>query len=944
MQTPDLELKKLIYLYLINYSKSEPELALHAVNTFDKDTRNPNPLVRALAIRTMGCIRIDSITEYLCEPLHRCLKDQDPYVKKTAVLGVAKMYDINPSLVEEEGFLDDLRQLLGDGNPMVVANCVATLTEIQMMHPEQKIFSIDNDTRMKLLSALTQSNEWGQVNILDAFGVFYNPASAPEAEEMAERVALHLVHDNSAVVISAAKVILKMLPFIEKSETIQKLYKRLAPPLVSLLSGPPEIRYVALRNLNVIIQRLPSLLTQDIKTFFCKYNDPVYVKLEKLEIMMLLVNEQNVGNVLNELKEYASEVDVDFVRKAVRAMGRCAILLPDAANVCVDALVQLIETSQVNYVIQEAIIVIKDIFRKYPNKYESIIVKLCDKLQSLDEPEAKAAMIWIIGEYSDRIEGADQILDSFFLENFQDEPPNVQLAILTAAVKIFLSIPESQPMLETVLKYATKKTENPDLRDRGYIYWRLLMHDKDLATRVIRGRKPPITAQKQLLPKDVLTDLIPYLGTLASVFHKVPPALTLIVKNAQNPEAASEMTAGAAEQQHQQDMNAQMQMGQAGFDSGIANEILAAQQHAQAVAAASGVNNANQQAVGGIKPSEAIEANVEVDDDLIDLGDFGLSATSGAPGAAPGAAPSAPAAAPGEMDLSILMEATGAAPAQTGGAPATAAAPVASAAPAPAGAPSAAATPSVLTVTTPLRPATLPSLLKHPSGVSITGDFILNQGKMALALIVNNGSAQPLGQAELQFNLNSFGIKPGNCELGPYPINPGETRNALVPLSLSPDLLSNKTNPQAPVNPQVQMGIRFGGGEVMVFAPDARFYTLLQPNGVSEEATQSALQQLYNQQQPVETAEAEGSNMQNPDRAIEILEQHGAVITNRASVQGGRVFQVYGITQGIGADFAAELFFAEANGGPQSVKVMVRGKPQNFARMVADQIVYVCKV
>lgn len=29
--------------------------------------------------------------------------------------------------------------------------------------------------------------------------------------------------------------------------------------------------------------------------------------------------------VLAELKEYATEVDVDFVRKAVRAIGRCAI-------------------------------------------------------------------------------------------------------------------------------------------------------------------------------------------------------------------------------------------------------------------------------------------------------------------------------------------------------------------------------------------------------------------------------------------------------------------------------------------------------------------------------------------------------------------------------------------------------------------------------------------
>jgi len=49
-------------------------------------------------------------------------------------------------------------------------------------------------------------------------------------------------------------------------------------------------------------------------------------------------------------------------------------------------------------VVQEAVIVIKDIFRRYPNKYEGIIANLCDSLDTLDEPEAKASMIWIIGE------------------------------------------------------------------------------------------------------------------------------------------------------------------------------------------------------------------------------------------------------------------------------------------------------------------------------------------------------------------------------------------------------------------------------------------------------------------------------------------------------------------------------------------------------------------
>jgi vesicle coat complex subunit len=59
-----------------------------------------------------------------------------------------------------------------------------------------------------------------------------------------------------------------------------------------------------------------------LQVFFVKYNDPIYVKLEKLDIMIRLANSSNVAQVLAELKEYATEVDVDFVRKSVRAIGR----------------------------------------------------------------------------------------------------------------------------------------------------------------------------------------------------------------------------------------------------------------------------------------------------------------------------------------------------------------------------------------------------------------------------------------------------------------------------------------------------------------------------------------------------------------------------------------------------------------------------------------------
>ncbi|XP_014664948.1 PREDICTED: AP-1 complex subunit beta-1-like [Priapulus caudatus] len=454
MQTDNLELKKLVYLYLMNYAKSQPDMAIMAVNTFVKDCEDPNPLIRALAVRTMGCIRVDKITEYLCEPLRKCLKDEDPYVRKTAAVCVAKLYDINAQLVEDQGFLDALRDLLSDSNPMVVANAVAALSEINEAsgHP---VIEMNSQTINKLLTALNECTEWGQVFILD-FLANYNPKDDREAQSICERVTPRLAHANAAVVLSAVKVCMKLMEMmVSDSDYCSTLTKKLAPPLVTLLSSEPEVQYVALRNINLIVQKRPDILKHEMKVFFVKYNDPIYVKLEKLDIMIRLATQANIAQVLAELKEYATEVDVDFVRKSVRAIGRCAIKVEQSAERCVSTLLDLIQT-KVNYVVQEAVVVIKDIFRKYPNKYESIISTLCENLDTLDEPEARASMIWIIGEYAERIDNADELLESF-LDAFHDENTQVQLALLTAIVKLFLKRPtETQELVQQVLSLATQ--------------------------------------------------------------------------------------------------------------------------------------------------------------------------------------------------------------------------------------------------------------------------------------------------------------------------------------------------------------------------------------------------------------------------------------------------------------------------------------------------------
>lgn len=165
--------------------------------------------------------------------------------------------------------------------------------------------------------------------------------------------------------------------------------------------------------------------------------------------------------------------------------------------------------------------VIRNIFRKYPNQYESIISTLCENLDSLDEPEAKAAMIWVIGQYADRIEDSDVLLEDF-LDTFQEETHEVQLALLTATVKLFIQRPtRGSTLVPKVLKWATEETDNPDLRDRGYMYWRLLSSAPDEAKKVVMGEKPPITAEEsEKLDPGTLEEMCLNVGTLATVYLK----------------------------------------------------------------------------------------------------------------------------------------------------------------------------------------------------------------------------------------------------------------------------------------------------------------------------------------------------------------------------------------------------------------------------------------
>lgn len=98
-----------------------------------------------------------------------------------------------------------------------------------------------------------------------------------------------------------------------------------------------------------------------------------------------------------------------------------------------------------------------------------------------------------------------------------------QLQILTAVVKLFLKKPDqSQGLVQKVLQAATAENDNPDIRDRAYVYWRLLSSDPQIARNIVLSQRPQITSTIPVLPGPLLDRLLPNLSTLASVYQKPP--------------------------------------------------------------------------------------------------------------------------------------------------------------------------------------------------------------------------------------------------------------------------------------------------------------------------------------------------------------------------------------------------------------------------------------
>ncbi|KAG9485546.1 hypothetical protein GDO78_008558, partial [Eleutherodactylus coqui] len=442
--TVDIVQKKLVYLYMCTYAPQKPDLALLTINTLCKDCSDPNPMVRGLALRSMCNLRMPGLQEYIHQPVQNGLRDKASYVRRVAVLGCAKVHKQQD--VEIDGaIVNELYSLLRDPDPIVLVNCLRALEEI--LRKEGGVV-INKPIAHHLLNRIADLDQWGQSEVL-TFLLRYKPRSEEEVFDILNIVDNYLKSTHVSVVMGATKLFLvlaKAFPHVQ-SDVLIRLK---APLLAACTSESREMCFAALCHVREILRSLPGHFGNHYKKFFCSYNDPHYIKNQKIDILCELVNDENVHNILEELRVCCTDVSTQLAHTAVFAIGRIARTYSEK---CVKILAGLLDYKQ-EHITSAVMQTFRDLVWLCPQCTASVCQAVPGCEDNIQDNEGKQALIWLLGMHGEFIPNAPYVLEDY-AENVKTEvSPTVKMELLAALVRLFLSRPaECQDILGRLIHY-----------------------------------------------------------------------------------------------------------------------------------------------------------------------------------------------------------------------------------------------------------------------------------------------------------------------------------------------------------------------------------------------------------------------------------------------------------------------------------------------------------
>uniref|UniRef100_A0A8C1T3Y1 Adaptor related protein complex 3 subunit beta 1 n=1 Tax=Cyprinus carpio TaxID=7962 RepID=A0A8C1T3Y1_CYPCA len=503
----NIELKKLVYVYLVRYAEEQQDLALLSISTFQRALKDPNQLIRASALRVLSSIRVPIIVPIMMLSIKEASTDLSPYVRKTAAHAIQKLYSLDPD--QKEHLIEVIEKLLKDKSTLVAGSVVMAFEEVC----PDRIDLIHKNYR-KLCNLLVDVEEWGQVVIIHmltryARTQFVSPWREDavfdensekafydsEEERRVDQSKPYIMDPDHRLLLRNTK------PLLQSRNTavvmaVSQLYWHLAPK----------------HELSIITKSLYVLLYEGMfepfmKSFYVRSTDATHIKTLKLEILTNLANEANISTILREFQTYVKSQDKAFAAATIQAIGRCATNISEVTDTCLNGLVLLLSNRD-ETVVAESVVVIKKLLQTQPSQHSDIIKHMAKLFDNITVSMARASILWLMGEYCEHVPKIAPDVLRKMAKTFTSEEDIVKLQTVNLAAKLYLTNSKQTKLLTQYILNLGKYDQSYDIRDRTRFIRQLIVPNEKsgalskYARRILMAPKPAPVLQSAFKDRD----------------------------------------------------------------------------------------------------------------------------------------------------------------------------------------------------------------------------------------------------------------------------------------------------------------------------------------------------------------------------------------------------------------------------------------------------------
>ncbi|XP_003965432.2 AP-3 complex subunit beta-1 isoform X2 [Takifugu rubripes] len=525
----NIELKKLVYVYLVRYAEEQQDLALLSISTFQRALKDPNQFIRASALRVLSSIRVHIIVPIMMLAIKESSADLSPYVRKTAAHAIQKLYSLDPD--QKELLIEVIEKLLKDKSTLVAGSVVMAFEEVC----PDRIDLIHKNYR-KLCNLLVDVEEWGQVVIISMLTryartqftspwkegavpeenddkTFYESDSEDKKEQAQNKP--YIMDPDHRLLLRNTK------PLLQSRNTavvlaVAQLYWHLAPKhevnvvsksLVRLLRSHREVQYIVLQNIATMSIQRKGMFEPFMKSFYVRSTDATHIKTLKLEILTNLASETNISIILREFQTYVKSQDKAFAAATIQAIGRCATNISEVTDTCLNGLVLLLSNRD-ETVVAESVVVIKKLLQTQPSQHSEIIKHMAKLFDNITVPMARASILWLMGEYCERVPKIAPDVLRKMAKTFTAEEDIVKLQTVNLAAKLYLTNSKQTKLLTQYILNLGKYDQSYDIRDRTRFIRQLIVPNEKsgalnkYARRILLAPKPAPVLESTFKDRD----------------------------------------------------------------------------------------------------------------------------------------------------------------------------------------------------------------------------------------------------------------------------------------------------------------------------------------------------------------------------------------------------------------------------------------------------------